>query len=108
MSFVLPSLAAAALSIVAYWRCRRRLAAFLAWRARLHDAILETRHNLRTPATAVKGFTLMLKTRWDELTPEKRRHYLDMIVSESDKLNAAVDEFMKREENGLARRPDSP
>lgn len=51
-------------------------------------------HELRTPLTSIQGFTETIFDFWDELTPEKRRHYLGIILSESQRLGDLVTNFL--------------
>lgn len=51
-------------------------------------------HELRTPLTSIQGFAETLHEAWDELAADKRRHYLDIILSESKRLGQLVTEFL--------------
>lgn len=42
-------------------------------------------HEFKTPITSIRGFAKALK--WDDLTPEEREEYLDIIISESERLS---------------------
>lgn len=51
-------------------------------------------HELRTPLTAIRGFAETLRDFGDELEPEKRRHYLQIILDESTRLSHMVGDFL--------------
>ena len=51
-------------------------------------------HELRTPLTAIRGFAETIFDFWDELTPDKRRHYLQIILEESKRLAHMVTDFL--------------
>lgn len=51
-------------------------------------------HELRTPLTAIRGFAETLRDIGDELEPEKRRHYLQIILDESTRLSHMVGDFL--------------
>jgi PAS domain S-box-containing protein len=51
-------------------------------------------HELRTPLTAIRGFAETLKDFGDELEPEKRRHYLQIILDEATRLAHMVGDFL--------------
>ena len=42
-------------------------------------------HEFKTPIVSIRGFARALK--WDDLTPEEREEYLDIIISESERLS---------------------
>ena len=48
------------------------------------DFINNFSHEFKTPIVSIRGFAKQLER--DDLTPEQRREYLDIIVSESDRL----------------------
>jgi PAS domain S-box-containing protein len=65
-------------------------------------------HELRTPLTSIQGFTETIFDFWDELSPEKRRHYLGIILSESQRLGKLVTNFLdisRLESGGVLLRP---
>lgn len=41
-------------------------------------------HEFKTPIVSIRGFAKALK--WDDLSPEEREEYLDIIISESERL----------------------
>lgn len=51
-------------------------------------------HELRTPLTAIRGFAETLRDFGDELEPEKRRHYLQIILDEASRLSHMVGDFL--------------
>jgi signal transduction histidine kinase len=61
----------------------------------LKDAFLGTiSHELRTPITAIGGFTRMLNDRWDDLTEEQRRDFLRRVGRNSASLGLLVDDLL--------------
>lgn len=42
-------------------------------------------HEFKTPIVSIRGFAKALK--WDDLTPNEREEYLDIIISESERLS---------------------
>jgi PAS domain S-box-containing protein len=51
-------------------------------------------HELRTPLTAIRGFAETIFDFWDEITPEQRRHYLQVMLDESKRLSDMVTDFL--------------
>jgi PAS domain S-box-containing protein len=51
-------------------------------------------HELRTPLTAICGFAETLRNFGDELEPEKRRHFLQIIFDEATRLGHMVKDFL--------------
>jgi PAS domain S-box-containing protein len=65
-------------------------------------------HELRTPLTAIQGFSETILDFWDELKPEQRRHYLTIILNESERLGRLVTNFLdisRLEAGGVRLRP---
>jgi PAS domain S-box-containing protein len=65
-------------------------------------------HELRTPLTAIQGFAETIFDFWDELKVEQRRHYLNIILSESQRLGSLVTNFLdisRLEAGGVRLRP---
>lgn len=61
----------------------------------LKDAFLGTiSHELRTPITAISGFTRMLNERWDDLSEEMRRDFLRRVGRNSASLGMLVDDLL--------------
>lgn len=50
------------------------------------DFVNNFSHEFKTPIVSIKGFAEMLK--YDDLTPEERHEYLDIVISESSRLAA--------------------
>ncbi len=48
------------------------------------DFINNFSHEFKTPIVSLRGYARELK--WDDLTPEEREEYLDIIISESERL----------------------
>lgn len=68
---------------------------------RLKDDLVSTvSHELRTPLTSLRGFAELMLTR--EFTPEKRRHFLQVILNEGTRLTNLINDFLdiQRMESG--------
>jgi len=50
------------------------------------DFVNNFSHEIKTPIVSIKGFAELLKH--EDLTPEQREEYLDIIISESDRLTS--------------------
>jgi signal transduction histidine kinase len=48
------------------------------------DFVNNFSHEFKTPIVSIRGFAKMLK--WDDVTPEERNEYLDIIIDESERL----------------------
>lgn len=59
------------------------------------DFVSMAAHELRSPLTAIKGFTRTLMARFDELPAEKRARYLSLVNEQSDRLARLVDDLMQ-------------
>lgn len=51
-------------------------------------------HELRSPLTAVKGFTSMMLKRWDRLDDEQKRELLEEVNREADRVTRVVGELL--------------
>lgn len=51
-----------------------------------NDFVNNFSHEFKTPIVSIRGFARALK--WDDLTQEEREEYLDIIISESERLSA--------------------
>lgn len=49
-----------------------------------NDFVSNFSHEFKTPIVSIRGFAKALK--WDDLSPEERNEYLDIIISESERL----------------------
>lgn len=49
------------------------------------DFVNNFSHEFKTPIVSIRGFAKALK--WDDLAPEEREEYLDIIISESERLS---------------------
>ena len=58
------------------------------------DFVATASHELRTPMTSISGAALTLLRRSGELPPERRDAFLEMIVSESERLSRIVDQIL--------------
>lgn len=50
------------------------------------DFVNNFSHEFKTPIVSICGFAKALK--WDDITPQEREEYLDIIISESERLSA--------------------
>ncbi|MCW2925153.1 MAG: hypothetical protein JWM98_2557 [Thermoleophilia bacterium] len=62
---------------------------------RLKDQFLAmANHELRTPLTAISGFTRTLIDLEDQIEPEQRREFLDIISNQADRLTRIVEDML--------------
>jgi TrmH family RNA methyltransferase len=80
------NLAAAASVCLFEWARQRRKGA----RAALETVIVSAAHDIRSPLTAMKGFSETLERRWEQLSAEQRGIMLAGIVYDTDRLNMIV------------------
>jgi PAS domain S-box-containing protein len=66
-----------------------------------NDFVATASHELRTPLTSISGAARTLVRHSDSLTPDRHQAFLQMIVTESDRLAGIVDQIL------LANRIDS-
>lgn len=59
------------------------------------DFVSMAAHELRSPLTAIKGFTRTLMTKFDQLSEERRNHYLAVVNEQSNRLARLVDDLMQ-------------
>ncbi len=57
------------------------------------DFISNVSHEIQSPLTSISGFAALLRR--DDLTPEQRSHYLDVIETESRRLSRLSDNLLK-------------
>lgn len=55
------------------------------------ERIATLAHDLRTPLAIVSGFTEMLLTRYESLTDEQRREFLERAHTAADEMKAILD-----------------
>ncbi len=76
------------------------------------ELISKIAHELRSPLTAVKGFSSTLVSRWDRFTDEQRRELVGVINADADRMGRIVAEVLDlaRLETGRMelRRSDAP
>jgi signal transduction histidine kinase len=58
------------------------------------DFIAITSHELRTPLSGIRGFVDMLHRRGDDLTATEREEFLDIVLVQTDRLIALVDDLL--------------
>ena len=67
------------------------------------DMVANISHDLRTPLTSLHGYLETLRLKDQTLTPEERRHYLDIALGQSSKVGRLAQELFElaRLESGL-------
>lgn len=58
------------------------------------DFVAVTSHELRTPLAGIRGFVDMIRRRGAELSPEETREYLDIVLTQTDRLIQLVDDLL--------------
>jgi signal transduction histidine kinase len=58
------------------------------------DFVAITSHELRTPLAGIRGFVEMLVRRADELTPAQRDEFLEIVLTQTDRLIRIVDDLL--------------
>lgn len=61
------------------------------------DFITTVTHELRTPVTSIKALSKIILDHHDELTPERRQAYLQVIVSESERIGRLINQVLDLE-----------
>ncbi len=59
-----------------------------------NDFVAITSHELRTPLSGIRGFVDMLRRRGDELPTHERDEYLGIVLLQTDRLIALVDDLL--------------
>lgn len=57
-------------------------------------------HDLRAPLRHINGFVDLLTEKYDDLLPEKRRHYLDVIINSSRQMGILIDDLLQFSRTG--------
>lgn len=58
------------------------------------DFVAITSHELRTPLSGIRGFVDMLRRRGDELRPQERDEFLDIVLTQTDRLVRLVEDLL--------------
>src|SRR5262245_7717592 len=58
------------------------------------DFVAITSHELRTPLAGIRGFVEMLVRRADELSPTEREEFLQIVLTQTDRLIRIVDDLL--------------
>jgi signal transduction histidine kinase len=58
------------------------------------DFVAITSHELRTPLAGIRGFVEMLVRRAEELTPAQRDEFLEIVLTQTDRLIRIVDDLL--------------
>jgi signal transduction histidine kinase len=58
------------------------------------ELISKIAHELRSPLTSVKGFAATLVKRWDRFSDEQRRHFVETILADADRMARIVSEVL--------------
>lgn len=59
------------------------------------DLIAGVSHDLRTPLASLRGYLETLQIKEDSLSPQKRREYLQIVSSQSERLHHLVEELFE-------------
>lgn len=60
----------------------------------MRDFVAIASHDLRTPTTAIAGFTTLLATRWDSLSDDEKRQMVSTVQRQSQHLGALVEDLL--------------
>ncbi|HEX6843891.1 MAG TPA: HAMP domain-containing sensor histidine kinase [Actinomycetota bacterium] len=58
------------------------------------DFVAVTSHELRTPLAGIRGFVDMLRRRGDDVPASEREEYLDIVMTQTDRLIRLVDDLL--------------
>jgi K+-sensing histidine kinase KdpD len=58
------------------------------------DFVAITSHELRTPLAGIRGFVEMLRRRADQLSQAEREEFLDIVLTQTDRLVGLVDDLL--------------
>jgi signal transduction histidine kinase len=58
------------------------------------DFVAITSHELRTPLSGIRGFVEMLRRRGDDLSDGEREEFLDIVLTQTDRLVRLVDDLL--------------
>lgn len=58
------------------------------------DLVSTVAHELRSPLTSVRGFTATLLSRWDRFTDSQKRHLLETVSADADRVTRLVTELL--------------
>jgi signal transduction histidine kinase len=58
------------------------------------DFVAITSHELRTPLAGIRGYVDMLRRRGADLSPEEREEFLSVVLTQTDRLIALVDDLL--------------
>jgi len=59
------------------------------------DLVANVSHDLRTPLAAIKGYVETIMLKYDNLTEEDKKKYLETILGSTDRLNRLVSELFE-------------
>ena len=63
--------------------------------AKRRELIANVSHDLRTPLTSLHGYIETLSLKEDQLSAEQRKHYLNIVLSHSKRLNQLITELFE-------------